>query len=157
MLRQPERWLPLYLEKEGKVITSINEMRKLPIENILWNVLTYDQQQEVNRLAPACITVPSGSKIRLKYRKGSEVPILSVRLQECFGLTHTPRVNDGKIPVLMELLSPGFKPVQLTSDLQNFWQSTYFEVRKELRRRYPKHDWPDNPLEAVAHKGVRRT
>lgn len=157
MLRQPERWLPLYLEKDGKVITSINEMRKLPIENILWNVLTYDQQQEVNRLAPACITVPSGSKIRLKYRKGSEVPILSVRLQECFGLTHTPRVNDGKIPVLMELLSPGFKPVQLTSDLQNFWQSTYFEVRKELRRRYPKHDWPDNPLEAVAHKGVRRT
>ena len=72
--------------------------------------------------------------------------LLRVRLQECFGLLDTPQV-DGR-PVLMELLSPGFKPVQLTSDLRSFWQGTYFEVRKELRRRYPKHAWPDNPLEA---------
>ena len=86
---------------------------------------------------------------------GAEAPVLRVRLQECFGLTDTPRV-DG-MPVLMELLSPGFKPVQLTSDLRSFWQGTYFEVRKELRRRYPKHSWPDNPLEAEPVRGTRRS
>lgn len=83
--------------------------------------------------------------------------MLSVRLQECFGLEDTPRVDDGKVAVLMELLSPGFKPVQLTSDLRSFWQTTYFDVRKDLRRRYPKHDWPDNPLESEAVRGVKRT
>ena len=75
--------------------------------------------------------------------------MLSVRLQECFGMAETPRVDNGRIPVLMELLSPGFKPVQLTTDMRNFWQTTYFDVRKELRRRYPKHHWPDNPMEAI--------
>lgn len=156
VLKQPEKWLPFYLVKDGKVSTTVSEMRKIDMGNVLWNMLSYEQQQEVDRLAPTYIMVPSGSKIQLKYRKGSEVPVLSVRLQECFGLTTTPRVNDGKIPVLMELLSPGFKPVQLTADLQSFWQDTYFEVRKELRRRYPKHYWPDNPLEAVAQRGVKR-
>ena len=156
VLKQPERWLPFYLEKDGRVITTISEMRKIDMESVLWNMLSYEQQQKVSRMAPTYIMVPSGSKIQLRYRKGSEVPVLSVRLQECFGLTATPRVNDGKVPVLMELLSPGFKPVQLTADLQSFWQDTYFEVRKELRRRYPKHYWPDNPLEAVAQRGVKR-
>lgn len=156
VLRQPEKWLPFYLEKGGKVVTTVSEMRKMDMESVLWNMLSYEQQQEVDRLAPTYIVVPSGSKVQLRYRKGSEAPVLSVRLQECFGLTATPRVNDGKIPVLMELLSPGFKPVQLTADLQSFWQDTYFEVRKELRRRYPKHYWPDNPLEAVAQRGVKR-
>ncbi len=156
VFKQPERWLPFYLEKDGRVITTISEMRKIDMESVLWNMLSYEQQQKVSRMAPTYIMVPSGSKIQLRYRKGSEVPVLSVRLQECFGLTATPRVNDGKVPVLMELLSPGFKPVQLTADLQSFWQDTYFEVRKELRRRYPKHYWPDNPLEAVAQRGVKR-
>ena len=77
-------------------------------------------------------------------------------IYKCFGMTDTPRVDDGKRPILMELLSPGFKPVQLTSDLHSFWTNTYFEVRKELRRRYPKHSWPDNPLEAEAVRGVKR-
>ena len=81
--------------------------------------------------------------------------MLRVRLQECFGLVDTPEA-DGQ-PVLMELLSPGFKPVQLTTDLHSFWQATYFDVRKELRRRYPKHSWPDNPLDADPVRGVRRT
>ena len=80
--------------------------------------------------------------------------MLRVRLQECFGLVDTPLV-DGS-PVLMELLSPGFKPVQLTSDLRSFWQETYFDVRKELRRRYPTHAWPDNPLDAEPTRGVKR-
>ena len=94
---------------------------------------------------------------RIDYRQGAEAPVVSVRLQEGFGLTDTPTVNDGKQPLLMELLSPGFKPVQLTKDLRNFWQETYFEVRKELRRRYPKHSWPDDPLTAPATRTIQRT
>ena len=110
----------------------------------------------LERYAPSHVQVPTGSRIRLEYRPGADAPVLRVRLQECFGLTDTPRVDAGRIPVLMELLSPGFKPVQLTSDLASFWTGTYFEVRKELRRRYPKHSWPDNPLEAEAVRGVKR-
>ncbi len=116
----------------------------------------YEQQQEIDRLAPTHIVVPSGSHIRIDYRQGAEAPILSVRLQECFGMTQTPAVDDGRQPLLLELLSPGFKPVQLTQDLASFWQSTYFEVRKELKRRYPKHFWPENPLESEAVRGVKR-
>ena len=123
---------------------------------IIWNLLSYDQQLLADRLAPTHLTVPTGSRIRVDYRQGAEAPVVSVRLQECFGLTDTPRVDEGRRPVLMELLSPGFKPVQLTQDLSSFWQTTYFEVRKELRRRYPKHFWPDNPTEAPATKGVKR-
>ena len=91
----------------------------------------------------------------LGQRPGKEAgaPVLRVRLQECIGLTETPRVDGGKRPVLMELLSPGYKPVQLTSDLRSFWEGTYFEVRKELRRRYPKHSWPEYPLEAELVRG----
>ena len=149
-------WLPLYLEEGGRVKSSVQELRKLNLAEIIWNLLPYEAQQEVDRLAPTHIEVPTGSRIRIDYRTGAEAPVLSVRLQECFGMERTPCVDDGKRPVLMELLSPGFKPVQLTQDLASFWQSTYFEVRKELRRRYPKHYWPENPLEAEAVRGVKR-
>ena len=149
-------WLPFYLEEGGRVKSSVQELRKLNLAEIIWNLLSYEAQQEVDRLAPTHIEVPTGSRIRIDYRTGAEAPVLSVRLQECFGMEHTPCVDDGKRPVLMELLSPGFKPVQLTQDLASFWQGTYFEVRKELRRRYPKHYWPENPLEAEAVRGVKR-
>lgn len=143
-------WGPLFI---GKATTAA-ELKKFDLREIVWSRLDYDQQQAVDRLAPTHIAVPTGSRIRLDYRIGAEVPVLRVRLQECFGLTDTPQV-DGT-PVLMELLSPGFKPVQLTSDLSSFWQSAYFEVRKEIRRRYPKHYWPDNPLVAEPVRGVKR-
>ena len=149
-------WLPFYLEEGGRVKSNVQELRKLNLAEIIWNLLPYEAQQEVDRLAPTHIEVPTGSRIRIDYRTGAEAPVLSVRLQECFGMEHTPCVDDGKRPVLMELLSPGFKPVQLTQDLASFWQGTYFEVRKELRRRYPKHYWPENPLEAEAVRGVKR-
>lgn len=149
-------WLPFYLEQDGKVKRTTAELKKLNLEEILWNTIPYDIQQEIDRLAPTHIQVPTGSRIRIDYRQGAEAPVLSVRLQECFGMEKTPCVNDGKQPLLMELLSPGFKPVQLTQDLQSFWQTTYFEVRKELKRRYPKHYWPENPLEAEAVKGTKR-
>lgn len=144
-------WGPLFI---GKATTTA-ELKKLDLCEVVWSRLGYDQQQAVDRLAPTHVVVPTGSRIRLEYRVGAEAPVLRVRLQECFGLTDTPRVDGA--PVLMELLSPGFKPVQLTSDLRSFWQGTYFEVRKELRRRYPKHSWPDNPLEAEPVRGTRRS
>ena len=149
-------WLPFYLEDAGRVMSSISEMKKINLEEALWALIPYDVQQEIERLAPTHLRVPSGSNIRIDYRQGAEAPILSVRLQECFGMTETPTVNDGKQPLLMELLSPGFKPVQLTQDLHSFWEGTYFEVRKELKRRYPKHFWPENPLESEAVRGVKK-
>lgn len=149
-LARTAEWLPMFA---GKATTAA-ELKKIDLTQAIWSLLSYEQQQLVDRLAPTHIAVPTGSRIRVEYRPGAEHPVLRVRLQECFGLTDTPRVNDGKVPVLMELLSPGFKPVQLTQDLRSFWQGTYFEVRKELRRRYPKHSWPENPLEA---EPTRRT
>ena len=146
------QWLPPFLGRA----TTVQELKKIDVEQALWSLLDYSQQQAVDRLAPTHITVPTGSHIRVEYRLGAEAPVLRVRLQECFGLTDTPRVDDGRRPVLMELLSPGFKPVQLTQDLHSFWQDTYFEVRKDLRRRYPKHSWPDNPLAADPVRGVGR-
>ena len=151
-LQNAERWLPFFVGKAS----TVAELRKTDIAEAVWSLLTYDQQQEVDRLAPTHLQVPTGSRVRVEYRTGAECPILRVRLQECFGWTDTPLVNDGHCKVLMELLSPGFKPVQLTQDLASFWQSTYFEVRKELKRRYPKHYWPDNPLEAEPVRGTKR-
>lgn len=145
-----DEWGPLFIGKA----TTTRELKKIDLCEVVWSRLSYEQRQEVERLAPAHIVVPTGSRIRLDYRLGAEVPVLRVRLQECFGLMDSPQVDGA--PVLMELLSPGFKPVQLTTDLHSFWQSTYFEVRKELRRRYPKHAWPDNPLEATPVRGVKK-
>ncbi len=156
LLATAEQWLPLYLTQGGRVPASVAELKRIDLCAAIWAIVPYELQAEIDRLAPSHVQVPTGSRIRVDYRQGAEAPVLSVRLQECFGLASTPCVDGGRQPVLMELLSPGFKPVQLTQDLQSFWQGTYFEVRKELRRRYPKHYWPDNPLEAPAVRGVKR-
>ena len=156
LLQHPETWLPFWISKNGRIMTTTAELHKIDLTQVLWNILTYEQQQALDRLAPMRIGVTSRRQIKVRYRVGTDVPVVSVRLQECFGMTDTPTVDDGRVPVLMELLSPGFKPVQLTSDLRSFWQSAYFDVRKELRRRYPKHAWPEDPTKAVPTKGVRR-
>lgn len=156
LLATADEWLPFYLEQVSGTIDK-KTLRSLDLSAIILGMLTYEQQLSLDRLAPTHITAPTGSRIRIDYRQGAEAPVVSVRLQECFGLTNTPTVNDGKQPLLMELLSPGFKPVQLTKDLRSFWQETYFEVRKELRRRYPKHSWPDDPLTAPATRTIQRT
>lgn len=143
LLYRAEEWLPLYI---GRANTTA-ELKKIDIASAIWSTLTYEQQQNVERLAPTHINLPNGKRGKIEYRQGAEHPIIRLRLQDCFGLQDTPRVNDGETPVLMELLSPGFKPVQLTQDLRNFWSTTYFDVRKELKRRYPKHAWPENPAE----------
>ena len=152
VLERASEWLPPFI---GKATTTA-ELKRIDLCAALWSLLTYPQQQAVDRLAPSHITVPTGSRIRVEYRQGADAPVVRVRLQECFGLTDTPRVDDGRRPVLMELLSPGFKPVQLTTDLRSFWEGTYFEVRRELKRRYPKHAWPDDPLAADPVRGVKK-
>lgn len=147
-----ENWLEPYLQN----IQKNEDLKKLNLVQILENSLEFDQQKFLNQLVPKHLQVPSGSQIQIEYKPDGETPLLSVRLQELFGLLETPRVNGGKIPVLIELLSPGYKSVQLTQDLKSFWQNGYFEVRKELKRRYPKHEWPDDPIGAEAVRGVRR-
>ena len=152
LLETAPSWLPLH----APGARSAAALKRIDLFHVLRGMLTYEQWNAVERLAPARVTVPTGSSIALEYRSGADVPLLRVRLQECFGLLDTPRVDDGRRPVLMELLSPGFKPVQRTTDLASFWSGTYFEVRKELKRRYPKHAWPDNPLDAAPVRGVAK-
>lgn len=142
ILNKADRWLPLYI---GKASTT-NELRKIDLTTVIWGLLSYDQQQAIDRIAPSVINLPNGRRLKVEYRAGAELPIVRAKLQDCFGVSETPRLDEGRRPILMELLSPGFKPVQLTQDLHSFWNETYFEVRKELRRRYPKHDWPDDPF-----------
>ena len=100
-------------------------------------------------MRPRRITVPSGRQVRLTYEIGRP-PILAVRLQELFGWTETPRLARGRVPVLLHLLGPNNRPVQITDDLRSFWTTTYHQVRKDLRRRYPKHAWPEDPFRAQA-------
>lgn len=152
LLKTANDWLSPYLTD----IKSGQDLKKLPLVNILKNSFSYSQQEEINRLAPEKIVLPSGSSIPIQYSKDGEPPILAARLQELFGWAQTPKVNNGNIPLLIHLLSPGYKPVQVTQDLKSFWDNTYHEVRKELKRRYPKHHWPDNPWETEAVKGVKR-
>ncbi|GEO19518.1 ATP-dependent helicase HrpB [Cyclobacterium qasimii] len=152
LLKTLKIWLSPYL----KDVRSGFEIKKLPLATILKNSLNYEQQEEIKGLAPEKISLPSGSALSIKYGMDGEPPVLAARLQELFGWSTTPKVNNGKIPLLIHLLSPGFKPVQVTQDLKSFWDNTYHEVRKELKRRYPKHHWPENPWEAQAVKGVRR-
>lgn len=142
VLANAGKWLPMYI---GQASTT-QELRKIDMREVILGMLNYEQQQALERIAPTHIKLPSGRNAKILYRRGAEAPVVSARLQDCFGLRETPRVDEGKRPVLMELLSPGFKPVQITQDMEGFWSETYFEVRKELRRRYPKHQWPEQPL-----------
>ncbi|MCH5173272.1 MAG: ATP-dependent helicase HrpB [Bacteroidales bacterium] len=152
LLASADSWLPAFI---GDAKTSA-QLKKIDMKAVIWSLLPYEMQQMVERAAPSHIEVPTGSRIALDYRLGADAPVLRVRLQECFGMLDTPRVDGGRLAVLMELLSPGYKPVQLTSDLRSFWENAYFEVRKELRRRYPKHAWPDRPMEAEPVRGAKR-
>jgi len=152
LLLTNSEWLIPYL----KNIKTPKDLKKLGLMEILKYSLTHDQQQSLEKLAPSKIVVPSGSIIKIEYQKNGSAPVLAVRLQEIFGLADTPTVNNGKNKVLLHLLSPGFKPVQITSDLNSFWNNTYFEIKKDLKGRYPKHSWPDDPWTEVAIRGVKK-
>ena len=139
-----ETWLaPFLAGMSGK-----EHLQRVDLKGALFALLPRHQQNRLDRLAPTHLTVPSGSNIPLDYAAG-DIPILAVRLQEMFGAVDTPTIAGGKVPVMLHLLSPASRPVQVTRDLANFWANTYFDVRKDLRGRYPKHYWPDNPLAAM--------
>jgi ATP-dependent helicase HrpB len=121
----------------------------------LLDLLSWHQRADLDRLAPSHVTVPSGSRVPVDYGDPG-APVLAVRLQEMFGLTETPRVGGGKVPLTIHLLSPAGRPVQVTRDLAGFWRTTYYDVRKDLRGRYPRHHWPDDPLKAEPTRRVRR-
>lgn len=146
LLATNDKWLAPYL----KNIKKPDDLKKINLSEVLFYSLDLEKQQALNSLAPQKLEVPSGSEIKIEYFINGAVPVLSVRLQEVFGLSDTPTVNNGKIKVVMHLLSPGYKPVQVTSDLKSFWNNLYFEVKKELQRRYPKHAWPEDPWTAPA-------
>ena len=144
LLRTLDEWLAPYVDG----ITTLDRVQRLDLVQPLHALLTWEQQRDLDRLAPTHLIVPSGSKIRIEYDT-PDLPVLAVRLQEMFGCKETPRILDGKVPVMLHLLSPAKRPVQVTKDLASFWANAYQEVRKELRGRYPKHHWPDNPLAAL--------
>ncbi len=120
----------------------------------LQSLMPWAQRSALERLAPTHIEVPSGSRIALDY-SDAMAPVLAVKLQEVFGWTNTPMVMDGRVLLTLQLLSPAQRPVQVTRDLAGFWRSSYFEVRKELRGRYPRHPWPEDPLTAVATRRAK--
>jgi ATP-dependent helicase HrpB len=138
-------WLGPWLDG----VTQLSQLQRLDLDAILRSCLTWEQLKLLDREAPSHLRVPSGSNIPLSYTTGS-APVLAVRLQELFGLEETPRVGRGRVRVMLHLLSPAQRPMQITDDLAGFWQRTYPEVKKELKGRYPKHYWPDDPLQAVA-------
>ena len=139
----PEEWLAPWLGG----IKNGDGLRRLNLAEILAARLSWPQRDYLEREAPSHLTVPSGSKRRLSYRPG-QPPVLAVRLQEMFGLADTPRIVEGRVPVLLHLLSPANRPIQITTDLRGFWEGAYQEVKKELNGRYPKHHWPTDPWQA---------
>jgi ATP-dependent helicase HrpB len=145
-----EEWLAPFLTG----IRKRDDFAKLDLETALKSALTYQQAQRLETLAPSKMQVPSGSNIKLEYAMDGGTPVLAVRLQEVFGLLETPTINEGRTSVLLHLLSPAYRPVQVTQDLRSFWQNTYPNVRKELGRRYPKHSWPEDPWTAQAVRGA---
>jgi ATP-dependent helicase HrpB len=152
LLATMEEWLSPWLSG----IKRREDFSKLDMRSILENLLPWEQKQRLEKLAPAAIPVPTGSMIRLKYLPDGNAPVLAVRLQEMFGLLDTPAVNEGRNKVMLHLLSPGYKPVQVTQDLRSFWKNTYPEVRSELRVRYQKHHWPEDPWTAEAVRGAKK-
>ncbi len=158
-VRHPEDWpdvsdatliatLEHWLAPHAYGMTRLDDLRRLDMHAVLLDVLTWEQRAALDERAPTHYLVPSGSRIPIDYST-PEAPVLAVRLQELFGLQDTPRIDRGSLPVTLHLLSPAHRPVQVTQDLAGFWRSSYFDVKKELKGRYPKHVWPDDPLQTT--------
>ncbi|WP_224983434.1 ATP-dependent helicase HrpB [Geomonas agri] len=145
------QWLLPYLQG----VRSLAQLAKVDLLQPLKSLLDYRQQQFVEREAPTHLQVPSGSRVALEYSAEGE-PFLAVKLQEMFGLAETPRLARGRVPVLIHLLSPARRPIQVTADLKSFWNGAYREVCKELKGRYPRHPWPDDPWNAPATRHVKK-
>jgi ATP-dependent helicase HrpB len=146
-----DAWLSAWLDG----VTRREHLARIPLLEALRAQLTPAQQRALEQWAPTHLALPGGSRVRVDY-VGEHAPAISVRLQEVFGLGETPRLGRTGVPVTLRLLSPAQRPVQVTRDLASFWRGAYAQVRKDLRGRYPKHYWPENPLEAQPTRGVRR-
>ena len=151
LLDHLEDWLAPYIT----LMRRIEHLERLDLVEVLKSGLSWAQQRTLDEQAPAALEMPSGSRIALDYESEAS-PLLAVRLQELFGWQATPRLVGGRVPVKLHLLSPAFQPVQVTMDLANFWRSTYQEVKKDLKGRYPKHYWPDDPYTAEAIRGSKK-
>ncbi len=152
LLKSTEAWLAPYLIN----VSKRNDFQRLELQNIMTGLISWELTSKLDKLAPSRLQVPSGSFIKLHYFTDGRPPVMEVRLQEMFGLLETPTINEGRTKILLHLLSPGYKPVQVTQDLKSFWQTTYHEVRKELRMRYPRHHWPEDPWTAEAVRGAKK-
>jgi len=128
---------------------TLDEARAVPLAPLIRGALTFAEGRALDELAPEALSVPSGSRIKIDYEPGMQ-PVLKARLQELFGWLDTPKVAGGRVALVLHILGPNYRPVQVTDDLQSFWTTAYFQVRKDLRSRYPKHAWPDDPLSARA-------
>ncbi len=145
LLQKPENWLEPFLIG----IKKNEDFKKINTLDALNYFIGSENLAIINQLAPKHLKVPSGSNIVLQYETTGESPKVEVRIQEVFGLKESPKINNHQQSILFSLLSPGFKPVQLTKDLESFWNNTYPSIKNELKRRYPKHSWPENPWEAT--------
>jgi len=142
-----------WLEPHLSGIRSPDGLKRLDLLSLLRNALSWEEQQVLDRLAPASITAPTGTKLAIDY--SADQPKISVRLQELFGLTTHPTAGPNRLPLLIELLSPARRAVQTTADLPNFWSTSYVDVRKDMRGRYPRHPWPEDPTQAEATRRVK--
>jgi ATP-dependent helicase HrpB len=133
---------------------SLADVQRVDFAEALVTGLSWELRSRIDELAPTHIVVPSGSRIPIDY-EDTRSPVLAVRLQEMFGLERTPAIADARVPLTLQLLSPAHRPVQVTRDLASFWRTTYFDVRRDLRGRYPKHYWPDDPLQAEPTRRTR--
>jgi ATP-dependent helicase HrpB len=136
-------WLEPYLEG----VTRRAHFARIPLAAALRARLTPTQQRKLDELAPTHITLPTGTRTPIDYLDDNS-PCASMRMQEVFGLAATPRIGGGAVPITFKLLSPAHRPLQVTRDLESFWRNAYIDVRKDMRGRYPRHYWPENPLEA---------
>ena len=151
LLNNLDEWLAPHLSGQN----SVKQLQKLDLHTILQSCLTWPQQQQLKQWVPTHITVPSGSKVAIDYTV-AQTPVLAVRLQEVFGLQDSPTILDGQVTLTMHLLSPARKPMQITQDLRSFWQTTYHDVKKELKGKYKRHYWPDDPFTAIATNKTKR-
>jgi ATP-dependent helicase HrpB len=151
LLSKPDDWLRSWL---GGARTA-QDIANLDILPALRAILTREQQRLLYERAPIYIAVPSGHCVALDYESG-DLPVLAVKLQEMFGLADTPAIAGGRVKILLHLLSPARRPLQITQDLKGFWDSSYQQVKREMKGRYPKHPWPDDPWNAMPTRKVKK-
>jgi ATP-dependent helicase HrpB len=151
LLRELDDWLAPWLEG----MTRRAHLAKLPLLEALQARLGHERLRQLEQLAPTHVALPTGNRARIDY-VDDLAPVAQMRMQEVFGLATTPRIGGDRVAVTFRLLSPAQRPLQVTRDLASFWRNAYAEVRKDMRGRYPRHYWPENPLEAEPTRGVRR-